>query len=62
MKTHEKLVQAINEYTDIFSHDEVYSLLCKLAWVVWKELTQDEQTAILTERCIKWEENPKCFD
>lgn len=61
MKTHEKLVQAINEYTDIFTHDQVYDLLCKLAWAVWKELTDDEQNTILTERCKKWENNPNCF-
>ncbi len=52
----------IHKLTKRAGHDEVYQLLCRLAWTVWKLYDDEEQLDALIEECEMWYENPQCFD
>ena len=59
MKT---LAKKIHKLTKWGNHEEVFQLLFRLAWTVWKLYDDEEQEEALIEECEMWKKNKKCFN
>lgn len=57
-----KLSSFIKKATREWLYNEVYSLLCRLAWTISKQYDEEEQEEAIQEELLEWLNNPECFN